>query len=116
MLYYLYDSIGMLRRMKSNTVRQQWRDVLDYVGHGGTVVVEHYTRPVARIVPMEARMPSTRDIADQVRTTLGDHPEDFDVDAIVEEIGDTYGRDIASIDVIPSDEYWAIVEKHDTVS
>ena len=116
MLYYLYDSIGMLRRMKSNTVRQQWRDVLDYVGHGGTVVVEHYTRPVARIVPMEARMPSTRDIADQVRTTLDTAADHFDIDGIVEEIARKYGLDIPSIDAIPSDEYWAIVEKHDTVS
>ena len=41
------------KRMKSNEVRTGWRDVLDYVRTGGTVVVEHYNRPVARIVPIE---------------------------------------------------------------
>lgn len=41
----------MERYMKSDQVRTNWRDVLDYVRGGGTVVVEHYNRPVAALVP-----------------------------------------------------------------
>lgn len=41
----------MNRRMKSDQVRTNWRDVLEYVRGGGTVVVEHYNRPVADITP-----------------------------------------------------------------
>jgi antitoxin (DNA-binding transcriptional repressor) of toxin-antitoxin stability system len=42
-----------VKRMKSAEVRQQWRDVLDHVRAGGTVVIEHYNKTVARIVPIE---------------------------------------------------------------
>jgi len=41
------------KRMKSNRVRTYWRDVLDHVRAGNEIVVEHYTKPVARIVPIE---------------------------------------------------------------
>ncbi|MFB4280873.1 hypothetical protein ACBJ59_36675 [Nonomuraea sp. MTCD27] len=57
-----------------------------------------------------------QDIAYAVSLTLDGHADDFDINAVVEEIGDTYGWDIKSIDDIPSDEYWAIVEKHDTTT
>lgn len=43
----------MKERMKSREVRDNMRDVLDYVRSGGTVTVEHYNRPVARIIPIE---------------------------------------------------------------
>lgn len=42
--------------MKSDQVRTNWRDVLDHVRSGGTVIVEHYNRPVARITPPETAM------------------------------------------------------------
>lgn len=51
------------------------------------------------------------DIADQVRTTLGDHVEDFDVDAIVSDLLANGPMD--SIDDFESQSYWAIVETHD---
>lgn len=41
------------KRMKAAEVRAGWRDVLDHVRAGGEVIVEHYNRPVARIVPFE---------------------------------------------------------------
>jgi antitoxin (DNA-binding transcriptional repressor) of toxin-antitoxin stability system len=41
------------KHMKSREVRDNWRDVLDLVRAGNEVVVEHYNKPVARIVPME---------------------------------------------------------------
>jgi hypothetical protein len=61
-------------------------------------------------------MQNTGDIPSQVTATLGDHPADFDVDGIVEEIGDTYGRDLDNIDSIPSEKYWEIVRRHETVA
>lgn len=48
-----YSGDMAIKRMKSDQVRRQWRDVLDYVRHGGTVVVEHYQRPVAIITPYQ---------------------------------------------------------------
>lgn len=41
------------RRMKSHELRVNLRGALRYVEGGGTVIVEHYNRPVARIVPIE---------------------------------------------------------------
>jgi antitoxin (DNA-binding transcriptional repressor) of toxin-antitoxin stability system len=41
------------KRIKSNEVRRDWADVLQFVRTGGTVVVEHYNRPVATISPYE---------------------------------------------------------------
>lgn len=55
-----------------------------------------------------------QDIAYQVSTTLGDHAADYDIDAIAEEIQTQYGP--ASIDDVPNDEYWQIVERHDTTA
>lgn len=114
MWYQLYHSRDMTtKHMKSREVRDNWRDVLDLVRAGNEIVVEHYNKPVARIVPMEASM-DTQTLVDEVTTTLGDSADDFDVDAIVEEIGDTYGRDkVRGVDDVPSDEYWAIVRKHE---
>ena len=44
---------------------------------------------------------------------MRDHADGIDVEAIVEEIGATYGYDVASIDDIDTDEYWAIVKRQD---
>lgn len=41
------------KRMKSREIRDNWRDVLDHVRAGNEVVVEHYNKPIARIVPVE---------------------------------------------------------------
>jgi prevent-host-death family protein len=41
------------KRMKSRELRDRLREILRYVEDGGQVVVEHYNRPVARIVPIE---------------------------------------------------------------
>lgn len=42
-----------MKRMKSREVRDNWRETLRHVENGGTVVIEHYNRPIARIVPIE---------------------------------------------------------------
>lgn len=52
-------------------------------------------------------------MAHQVSLTLGDHANDFDIDAIVEELTGIYGH-LLGIDDVPAQEYWAIVRKHDT--
>lgn len=42
-----------VKHMKSREVRDNWREVLRHVEDGGEIIVEHYNRPVARIVPIE---------------------------------------------------------------
>jgi hypothetical protein len=54
------------------------------------------------------------EIAYQVSTTLGDHVEDYDIDAIVDDLVKNYDGSLASIDDFESESYWAIVESHDT--
>lgn len=51
-------------------------------------------------------------IAYQVSLTLGDHIEDFDIDAIVSDLVAAHGP-IENIDAVPSGEYWDVVRKHD---
>ena len=53
------------------------------------------------------------DLAHQVSVTLGDHADDYDIDAIVGDLVDANGS-IESIDAVPSDSYWDTVRKHDT--
>ncbi|MGW2213217.1 hypothetical protein [Streptomyces sp. NPDC001781] len=50
-------------------------------------------------------------IAHQVSTTLGDHIEDYDIDAIVADLGAAGAKN--SVDDVDSDTYWNIVRKHD---
>ena len=73
----------------------------------------------AAIVPLdrikEIAVQNTQRLAEQITPTLGDVPQDFDLDAIVEEIGEAYGFDI-DVNAIPSEEYWAIVGKHDVTA
>lgn len=106
-----------VKRMKSDQVRREFADVLQFVRTGGTVIVEHYNRPVATIAPYEEEpaVSNVQRLTEQVMKSLDDNPH-YDYVAIVEEIGDKYGFDIASIDDIPSEEYWAIVESYDTTS
>lgn len=57
-------------------------------------------------------MLTRQEIADAVSTTLGDHVDDYDMDAVTAEIIATYGA-VSSLDDIPTDEYWALIERHD---
>ena len=41
------------KHMKSRDIRDNWRDVLDQVRAGTEIVVEHYNKPIARIVPIQ---------------------------------------------------------------
>ncbi|NEB71234.1 hypothetical protein G3I39_29830 [Streptomyces fulvissimus] len=59
-------------------------------------------------------MTTRAEIAHQVSTTLGDHAADFDIDAITEEITERYG--LVDIDAIDSEEYNALIERHDTTA
>ena len=52
-------------------------------------------------------------LAHQVSLTLGDHVEDFDIDAIVGELNREHGP-LDSIDAVESSVYWTIVRRHDT--
>ncbi|KAF0646290.1 MULTISPECIES: hypothetical protein [Streptomyces] len=54
------------------------------------------------------------DLAYQVSLTLGDHIDDFDIDAIVEDLIENHDGPLNSIDDIEDTAYWAAVEKHDT--
>jgi prevent-host-death family protein len=40
-----------VKRMSSDAVRSGWRDVVDNVMAGGTVLVERYNKPVAVVIP-----------------------------------------------------------------
>lgn len=64
------------------------------------------------------RMTTTdRDIRHQVIETLAGDDAAFDVAAIVDELKETYAmtgdRPAVTVASIPSDEYWAIVERHE---
>jgi hypothetical protein len=52
------------------------------------------------------------DIAHQVSLTLGDHTEDFDIDAIVDDLVKEHGP-FGSIDDIDGFEYQKVIERHD---
>jgi antitoxin (DNA-binding transcriptional repressor) of toxin-antitoxin stability system len=39
------------KRMKSDEARINWRDVMDYVQAGGSVIVERWNKTVARVIP-----------------------------------------------------------------
>ncbi|GAA4226142.1 hypothetical protein GCM10022254_10190 [Actinomadura meridiana] len=63
--------------MKSADVRKNMRDVLDRVRSGGEVVIENYTKPIARIVPEDdavvvLRTPSATQ-AERLRRLVADH-------------------------------------------
>lgn len=54
------------------------------------------------------------DMTQQVKTVLDGFVEDFDVEAIVEEIHRDHG--LIDIDGLDDSEFWAIVERHDLVN
>jgi hypothetical protein len=80
--------------------------------------VRTYPRPGqgARTDLKETTVQNPQRLTEQITTTLGDHADDFDVEAIVDEIGEAYGYDLASIDGIPADEYAEILQRHDTTA
>jgi antitoxin (DNA-binding transcriptional repressor) of toxin-antitoxin stability system len=39
------------QRMKSDEARINWRDVMDYVQAGGSVIVERWNKTIARVIP-----------------------------------------------------------------
>jgi antitoxin (DNA-binding transcriptional repressor) of toxin-antitoxin stability system len=41
------------KRVKSNEARRDWAELLQFVRTGGTVIVEHYNKPIAAIVPLD---------------------------------------------------------------
>lgn len=90
----------------------------DAAHHRGEITyLTRYGRRYAAIVPIDrikepAMAATVQDLAYQVSLTLGDHIDDFDIDAIVEEIREKYGP-VGSIDDIPSEEYNALIERHD---
>lgn len=91
--------------------------------HAGEVtIITRHGHPAAAIVPISlvpqefavTTTPATaQELAYAVSITLGDHAADFDIDAIVEEIRASH-EGITSIDDIPGEDYWALVERHDT--
>lgn len=53
-----------------------------------------------------------QDIRTGVTMALVQDAEDHDVDGIVEEIGTRYGYDLMSVNQVPTEEFWAIVQRH----
>lgn len=94
---------------------------------GETTILTRYGKPVAQITPYAALEPamtvSLSDLRDQINVSITangpEHAEGIDVEAIAEEIRDTYGlidinaKDSDGEPIIDHDEYWAIVRKHD---
>lgn len=59
-------------------------------------------------------MSATRqELAYQVSLTLGDHPEDFDIDGIVTELLQKFGP-MESVDDVQGELYWNVVAAYDT--
>jgi hypothetical protein len=56
-----------------------------------------------------------QNLAHQVSTTLGDHADDYDISAIVDDLVQEHGP-IKTIDAVDSGRYWDIVRKHDTTA
>lgn len=55
---------------------------------------------------------NSRDIRDQVTASLPGYEGDYDIDEIVADLIQEFGR--RNIDDMPTDRYWAIVAKHDS--
>lgn len=83
---------------------------------GETTYITRHGRRVAAIVPInrikETTMSNIHRLKIDVTGALGDHASDFDVEGIVEEIGQTYGYDV-DLDAIPAGEYNELLERHD---
>lgn len=63
--------------MKSDKVRQSWRDVLSYVRSGSAVVVEHYNREIVRLIPEDDTLvilrAKSREQADYLRRLVREY-------------------------------------------
>lgn len=51
-----------------------------------------------------------RDMADSIGAALGDHGDDYDLDALIDDLRVRYG--IVPIGDIPTDEFWEAVDRH----
>lgn len=107
------------RTWHSYVAREQAPRPVRHVGRTplwDAAVVQSYPRPGrgTRIDLKETTM-SRRNITDQVRAYLdaGDFGNEIDLDGVVEEIGDTYGYDLASIDTIDTADWSRIIQRHD---
>lgn len=100
------------KRMKSREVRDNWREALRHVEDGGEIVIEHYNRPIARIVPIEEPVMTftSSDLRDQVTRATEASDGEYDVDAIVAEIIERHGA--VPVDDIETGEFWEIVGRH----
>ncbi len=88
--------------------------LLDQAARGQETIITRHGKPIARIAPLEKTMSNIPQLRADVTRFLkaGDRAEDFDVDAIVDEIGETFGYDV-ELDSIGGEEFAAIVAKHD---
>jgi hypothetical protein len=61
-------------------------------------------------------MAATRtELEHAVSLTLGDFIDDYDIPAIVGELAEKFGP-LDSLDQIEPEDYWPVVEKHDTTA
>jgi len=105
--------------MTVEQARAKLGDLVIKAMQGESTIITRYGKPVAQIVPFadqEPAMPVTlEDLRDRITASITANGDEFakgiDVDAVAEEIRDTYGS--VAIDDIDADEYWAIVAKQD---
>ncbi|MCO6011722.1 hypothetical protein NE236_42930 [Actinoallomurus purpureus] len=98
--------------MKSAEARQQWRDVLELVRLGGRVVIEHYNRPVAIVLPYvpeleDVHISEAADVAQGRPAGLGEVDRDAVFEAVEDlvtalletaaDLGDDVGRAAAGL-------------------
>ena len=77
----------------------------------GTTRSDLLRRGAEQLLTQETTMTITdSDITTAVAATLGEHADAHDVDAIVRDIINRYGR--INVDTIDHDEYWTLVEAH----
>lgn len=111
-----------MKRMKSDEVRKNWADVLQHVRTGGKVIIEHYNKPIARIVPIEETVMAPRtntsygtwtnrverysaNLATTVVESLGDYGDDYDVDALTAAYRDAINDALPAEVTLAGDEF-----------
>lgn len=65
----------MVKRIKSRAARDEWKAVLADVQAGETIIIEHYNRPIAKIIPYEETTMKLTDIAADIAR---DNDADYD--------------------------------------
>lgn len=96
----------------------RWKDERDAAA--AVARVEEQERIIMKSWSIPERgytMKTASDIRHEVATTLGDQVDNYDVDAIIEELKDILAFDpregYASVDTIENNHYWDIVSRHD---